>query len=588
MTTQTLFLCETNPTLARMAEALARARAVAHCEILRAPLAQPPHPMARRVLRETDVVLDERTGPERMEEADVVVALRPLSPQVRSQLPGCPAVVDWNVAEARFTPSSRDAADAAPWRTARDALLPLIADFFERGYAPALTAALRRCELMADHIGDGIVAHTADRRIFFFNKAAETITGYRRDEVINRDCHSVFPGKLCGGKCLFCDVSAAAPPLPLRRMVRIAAKSGEERDVDMTVQALPDESGNDDNVLITFRDLTRERYLERRVGEAHSYAGLVGRAPAMIEVFEMIRAVADSHAPVLLQGESGTGKELVAAAVHNESPRANKLFVPVNCGALPEALLESELFGHVKGSFTGAIRDKKGRFEMADGGTIFLDEIGDLPLSVQVKLLRVLQEGRFERVGGETTLRTTARIVSATNKNLTEEIAAGRFREDLYYRINVVPILLPPLRERTSDIPLLARHILQQELRTRQKSGLQEPELAPETLAVMISYSWPGNVRELQNWIQFALVKCRGPRILPRHLPPMPPMPPGDSAARAPVPARAAVRRRTRLDKETVLAALRRTDGNKVEAARELGVSRATLYRFLVRAGFQE
>jgi len=224
----------------------------------------------------------------------------------------------------------------------------------------------------------------------------------------------------------------------------------------------------------------------------------------------------DVDAPVLIQGESGTGKELVAAAIHNEGPRANKRFVAVNCSALPETLLESELFGHVRGAFTGAVRDKRGRFELADEGTIFLDEVGDLSPTIQVKLLRVLQEGTIERIGSERTLKVNVRLISATNKNLAEEVKKGRFREDLYYRLCVVPLQLPPLRERRTDIPLLANHFLKKALQER--GG--EICLSPEAIERMVDYSWPGNVRELQNFIHYALVKCKGNILEVYHFPP--------------------------------------------------------------------
>ena len=213
-------------------------------------------------------------------------------------------------------------------------------------------------------------------------------------------------------------------------------------------------------MVFSFVDITEVTRLRRRLKTEQSFAGIVGRDTKMLELFDTIRQVADVNIPVLIQGESGTGKELVAAAIHNECPSADKLFVPVNCGALPEGVLESELFGHVKGAFTGAIHDRKGRFELANGGTIFLDEIGDIPAAMQVKLLRVLQEGIFQRVGGEENIKVDVRVISATNKNLAEEVAAGRFREDLFYRLCVVPVYLPSLRERRNDIPLLAEHFL--------------------------------------------------------------------------------------------------------------------------------
>ncbi|MFH1434876.1 MAG: sigma 54-interacting transcriptional regulator, partial [Pseudomonadota bacterium] len=264
------------------------------------------------------------------------------------------------------------------------------------------------------------------------------------------------------------------------------------------------------------------------------------------------------------------GKELVAAAIHNESPRADKQFVPVSCGALPDGLLESELFGHVKGAFTGAIREKKGRFELADGGTIFLDEVGELSQPMQVKLLRVLQEFKFERVGGEKTIAVDVRLVSATNKDLKKEVAAGRFRVDLFYRLSVMPLPLPPLRERKGDIPLLADHFLR---RIAGESDRDVLSLSPEALSILVDYPWPGNVRELQNIIQFAAIKSRGREITPGHLPAGLLQGAGAAAARK--------GRKRKLDSAAVADAMKKAKGNKVKAAGLLKVSRATLYRFL-------
>jgi DNA-binding NtrC family response regulator/Mg2+/Co2+ transporter CorC len=312
--------------------------------------------------------------------------------------------------------------------------------------------------------------------------------------------------------------------------------------------------------------------LRRRLKTEQSFAGIVGRDAKMLELFDTIREVAEVNVPVLIQGESGTGKELVAAAIHNEGHNADKPFVPVNCGALPEGILESELFGHVKGAFTGAIRDRKGRFEMADGGTIFLDEIGDIPGAMQVKLLRVLQEGTFQRVGGEETVKVDVRVISATNKDLAEEVAAGRFREDLFYRLCVVPVYLPPLRERRNDIGLLADHLLKRALT---EVGREGAVLSPEVVDAMMDYDWPGNVRELENTLRYALVKCRDNLILPEHLP-LNIL--NRDTARQPSAKR---HRKHKLDAERVQRTLEETGGNKIEAARRLGVSRATLYRFL-------
>ncbi|UCC22450.1 MAG: sigma 54-interacting transcriptional regulator [Planctomycetota bacterium] len=344
------------------------------------------------------------------------------------------------------------------------------------------------------------------------------------------------------------------------------------------------------------RDIGELSQLRTRLKTEKSFSGIIGRDKKMLEVYEVIKEVANVDVPVLIQGESGTGKELVAAAIHNESGRANKPFVAVNCGALPEGVLESELFGHVKGAFTGAVCDRKGRFELADGGTIFLDEIGDFPPAMQVKLLRVLQKGStgaggsgqgggsssisssrvsFQPVGGERTIEADFRVISATNKDLEAEVAAGRFRQDLFYRLCVVPVYLPAVRERLHDIPLLAEHLLG---KAAAEAGRDQIVLSAETLDAMMDYTWPGNVRELENALRYAMVKCRDKVLLPEHLPFQ--VVRGHTAARV-APRKTKRQRRRKLDASSVRQALEQAGGNKVEAARLLGVSRATLYRFL-------
>ena len=360
---------------------------------------------------------------------------------------------------------------------------------------------------------------------------------------------------------------------------KIRGKKKDGTNLDLQLSAFivteNDNLGEPLCMVFSFVDITEVTRLRRRMKTEQSFAGIVGRDTKMLELFDTIRQVADVNIPVLIQGESGTGKELVAAAIHNECPSSDKLFVPVNCGALPEGVLESELFGHVKGAFTGAIHDRKGRFELANGGTIFLDEIGDIPAAMQVKLLRVLQEGIFQRVGGEEDIKVNVRVISATNKNLAEEVAAGRFREDLYYRLCVVPVYLPPLRERRNDIPLLAEHLLKKALT---EVGRENVGLSPEAVDVMMDYDWPGNVRELENALRYALVKCRDNLILPEHFPSNILKTTMQTKLR---PIKARKKRKHKLDTETVWRILEETGGNKFEAAHRLGVSRSTLYRFL-------
>jgi transcriptional regulator with PAS, ATPase and Fis domain len=358
-------------------------------------------------------------------------------------------------------------------------------------------------------------------------------------------------------------------PVHRRRGTIRLLKEGRPHEAQILISAATGAIAGERLCFLMLEDLTELVTLRSRLESRAELEGMVGKDPGMRELFETIREVADSPAPVLVLGESGTGKEMVAKAIHNQSARATGHFVAVNCGALPEGLLESELFGHVKGAFTGAIRDKKGRFELADKGTLFLDEIAELSLPMQVKLLRVLQDGSFNRVGDEVTRRADVRLICATNRDLRREVAAGRFREDLYYRLAVVPIQVPPLRERPADIPVLADHLLS---RIAEEHGRELARPAPEALALLIDHRWPGNVRELGNVLEYAFIKSKGGVIAPEHLPPALRALAGKQTPKN--------RRRRKLDRQAVERALERTDGNKVMAAKQLGVSRATLYRF--------
>ncbi len=479
------------------------------------------------------------------------------------ELPGNPTLLRWNLHQETMLPLE------AVFQRIRH----MVADLLQQGYLDALLSVRRNAELILDNLSEGIIAHDLGRRFFFFNRAAEEITGLSRQEVLGQDCHAIFPDKFCSSHCSFCN-GMALPDFPNAPYpVTIRSRDGETKQVEMFVVPLKDSRQRPIGVVASLRDMTREFELAQRLGEIEQFAGIIGRDSKMQAIYQTIRELAERDVPVLIQGESGTGKELVASAIHNEGNRAGKRFVTINCGALPDTLLESELFGHVRGAFTGAIRDKKGRFELADGGTIFLDEVGDVSPAMQVKLLRVLQDGTFQRLGSEHTVRVDVRVISATHKNLREEIAAGNFREDLYYRLCVVPVLLPPLRERRHDIPLLVEHFLRHDT-----PGLhaQPPTLAHATLDLLMEFDWPGNIRELQNIIRYLLVKCPQGLIEPRCLPPdFRPC----HLASVNMPPRAG--KRGKLEQDQVRRALQQTAGNKVRAAQLLGVGRATLYRFL-------
>lgn len=325
------------------------------------------------------------------------------------------------------------------------------------------------------------------------------------------------------------------------------------------------------------RSLTEEvAKLRSEVEQKYSFQNIIGKSPKMQAVFDLIDRVAATSASVLIFGESGTGKELAAKAIHYLSPRRHRPYIQVNCSALPETLLESELFGHEKGAFTGAVARRLGRFELADKGTLFLDEIGELTPPVQVKLLRVLQEKSFERVGGGETIRADVRIITATNRDLNQAMAEGKFREDLFYRLNVVPITLPPLRERSEDIPLLAEHFLKK-YEFSGRPGAKPKTLTAEAVRRLAEYRWPGNVRELENAIERAVIISRGDRItvddLPRELQPYSPQPLRRAAFKLP---EGGVNLEE-VERDLIRQALERTGGNQTQAARLLGITRHTL-----------
>jgi len=436
---------------------------------------------------------------------------------------------------------------------------------------------------------DGLMIVDPDGTILSVNNALEQLTGYRQEELIGQSCEilqcdTCFGALARGGDkhcALFKDETIRHRKCVLRR------KDGSPLHVLKNAAVLRDEDGMVVGGVETLADCTelvaKEEVissLRRELSIEDSFEGIIGRSMVMQRIFDLIRSAAQSEASVVIYGESGTGKELVAAAIHRLGSRSNGPFIKVNCAALNESLLESELFGHVKGAFTGADRTRVGRFEAANYGDIFLDEIGDLPLSTQVKLLRVLQEKEIEKVGDHRPVQVDVRILSATNRDLNRLMEAERFRDDLYYRIGVIPIYLPPLRERSEDIPLLIDAFIQRiRLKTRKPIG----GIDKEALELLSRHDWPGNVRELINVIEYAFVLCTGEEILPSHLPATivgKSRPLSDGKAQKPS-------RGDSDDRETLLEILKRTDGNKSEAARLLGISRVTLWKRLKATGIQ-
>ena len=438
-------------------------------------------------------------------------------------------------------------------------------------------------ETVIDTMMDGLMVVDPEGTIIAINKAMEDITGYSKGELIGQpcdilDCDVCFKSKARGEDklCqLFKDGQVNRNKCVLR------TKDGNALHVLKNAAVLRDGSGSVIGGVETLTDLTevvaKEQVisrLRRQLSGEDGFHGIIGKSPAMLQVFDLISSAAQSEAPVIIYGESGTGKELVASAIHKLGPRRKGPFIKVNCAALSESLLESELFGHVKGAFTGADRTRLGRFEAANGGDIFLDEIGDLPLSTQVKLLRVLQEKEIEKVGDHRPISIDVRILAATNKDLNRLMEEGRFREDLYYRIGVIPIILPPLQDRREDIPILVESFIK---RIRLKTDKPITGMSKEALDMLFEYAWPGNVRELINVIEYSFVLCHEGEIMPNHLPARVT---GDQH-RVTSRRRPAQRKSGDEEKKRILEALEFTGGNQSKAAEILGISRVTLWKRL-------
>jgi len=355
--------------------------------------------------------------------------------------------------------------------------------------------------------------------------------------------------------------------------------TAQERRIPVNVSTAPliDENGEVIGGVETFRDLSVLKYLRDELKGKYSFRNIIGKNPGMQKIYNLIEVVSNSNSTVLITGETGTGKDLVARAIHYNSLRRAKPFIKVSCAALPETLLESELFGHKKGAFTGAVRDKPGRFQLADGGTIFLDEVGEIPLSIQVKLLRIIEEQEFEALGDTKSTKVDVRIIAATNRDLKKEIREGRFREDLFYRLNVIPIHLPPLRERKDDIPLLVEHIIKT---LNEREGRNIHSVSRETMELLLDYDWIGNVRELENAIEYAFVHCDGNIILPQHLP-------VDIRKLKKEEARIEGKTLAELEKEFIKKMLKANNFDRGKTAKALRISRTTLWRKIKKYGIK-
>lgn len=427
--------------------------------------------------------------------------------------------------------------------------------------------------IILDSVADGVFTVNQGFRITSFNRAATEITGVPHDEAIGRSCWEVFRAEICETDCALKQTIRSGEPV-INRPISILNVDGKRVPISVSSALLRDAHGAIIGGVETFRDLSVVEELRKQVERQYTFADILSRSHKMLDVFAILPEVAESESTVLVEGESGTGKELLARAIHNLSARRDKPMVVVNCGALPDTLLESELFGYKAGAFTDAKKDRPGRFARAEGGTIFLDEIGDVSPALQVRLLRVLQERVYEPLGSTEPVEANVRIVTATNKDLDVEVGKGQFRQDLYFRVNVVRIVLPPLRERKEDIPLLVQHFVD---RMNNLRGVKITGPSDEALMAFMQHDWPGNIRELENAIEHAFVLCHGGQIEIHHLPKI--FQRGGTAGKTIPQGRTLAEIEARAIHET----LARHNWKRLAAARELGINKTTLWRKIKR-----
>jgi PAS domain S-box-containing protein len=421
-------------------------------------------------------------------------------------------------------------------------------------------------------ITDGVLTVDHNMVITSFNRAAENITGVNRKEAIGRQCFEVMRADVCESGCPI--KKTLKDGRPCRNIPVFIVRADNKRiPISVTTGIVRDDKGNVIGGVETFRDLSELNKLRRELSKKHSFEDIVSKNHKMLQLFSILPQIADSHSTVLIEGASGTGKELFARAIHNHSPRREAPFMAVNCGALPDTLIESELFGYQAGAFTDAKQNKPGRFALVQNGTIFLDEIGDISPAMQMRLLRVLENRTFSPLGATATVQMNARVIAATHRDLKEMISTGHFREDLYFRINVVGLKLPPLVERKEDIPLLVDHFID---RFNIITGKQIVGISQDALAALTLYDWPGNVRELENAIEHAFVLCLDGMIRVAHLPEQ--IQPQKEALYVPVETSLKA-----IEKQAIIRALIQNDWRKMATARELGIDKNTLRRKILR-----
>lgn len=431
-------------------------------------------------------------------------------------------------------------------------------------------------KIILNCISDGVLTIDLDGKIQYVNRAMQELLGYPENVLVGSRCEKFIQSNICASEDCILRRSLAKKEKISNYETFVINKQGRRIPVNINTDLLYDGADNITGIVEVFRDISQLKELKDRLIDVFQFENIITKNRRMKEILAILPSVAQSKSTVLIQGESGTGKELIAKAIHNNSLRKAKPFITVNCAAIPDTLIESELFGHVKGAYTGAHQDRMGRFELANHGTIFLDEIGDMSLSTQAKLLRVIQEEKFERVGGSKTISVDVRIIAATNKNLSKEVKEGNFREDLYYRISVFPITLPPLRDRKEDIPVLITHYIEKFNREMVKTI---NNVSPQAMQVLLDYFYPGNIRELRNIIEHAFICSRGNTILSEHLPK------GMLSTDGQIDISPDGSSLNNVEKEWIAKVLEKSGGKYQEAARRLGISRTTLWRKLKTYG---
>jgi PAS domain S-box-containing protein len=424
--------------------------------------------------------------------------------------------------------------------------------------------------VILNSISEGVFTVDLDWRITSFNRAAEEITGISRQDAVGKFCRDVLRADVCETGCTLAETMQTGTPI-MNKAVQIIDAKGKRKAITISTALFKDSRGKVIGGVETFRDTSMIEQLRKEIQSRYSCEDIISQSHAMQNLFSILPNIAESNTTVLIEGESGTGKELFARAIHNLSFRKDKPFIAVNCGALPDTLLESELFGYKAGAFTDAKKDKPGRFALAQGGTLFLDEIGDISASVQVKLLRVLQDKTYEPVGGISPVKADVRIITATNKKLDQLVKEDKFRDDLYYRVNVMKLELPPLRNRKEDIPLLVEHFIGRFNRLHNKNICC---VTSEVTAALLSFEYPGNIRELENIIEHCFVLCEGEIIEVRHLPSS-----VRPATKTEFPQTSEPATIKQVEIALIKQALKRNKGNKTAAAKQLGIDKSTLFR---------